>query len=234
MHQKKIKYHMVNKINGTSIDISGNGTLDYSGMKLDLTLSEVPKWWSGMIVPCICSGPGPDPTDPDDTQSEKLENHTDRMIGLMSISKRGYRTAPGTYRLATLYDDTGKIVASVKAIGRYEKYDKHLEFDISVTTQTVEGNYLPDLTSIDHYSFTIHPVCPGNVELYSHYSLSTDDNRRIFGCTHMHYQLIGDNFHLPTPMVGFNRIHAKQQGNKLEYQTVQQVQPMNALGQFWV
>jgi hypothetical protein len=109
---------MDNEVNVKLITIDGGGTLSELGLSLDLRLSDVPSDWSGAIVPCICSGPGPDKIKP------WLSDEGDAEVycpGLMSISKRGYQTSPGTFRVATLFDESGNSIAAVRATGRYEK-----------------------------------------------------------------------------------------------------------------
>lgn len=220
-----VTYHMDNEVNGKLITISGDGFLSELGLALDLGISEVPKDWSGVIVPCICSGPGPDPVE---TFTAKLFSP-----GLMSISKRGYETSPGTFRVATLFDETGNSIAAVRAVGRYEKREDSFEFKIKVNTQTAKNTIIPTLINVDHYSFSVRPNGPGKVEVCAHYGLSNEKGGKVFGFTHIYYDLIDDASTLAAPLVGHNNIKVDWHDTSLKYKTFQRAIPMGALGQIW-
>ncbi len=221
-----VRYHMDNEVNGTLITIKGNGSLSAAGLSLDLAVSSVPEDWSGVIVPCICSGPGPDPTP--DTRASRLYSP-----GLMSISKRGYETSPGTFRVATLFDKDGNSIAAVRAVGRYEKLDDAFDFKIKVNTRTAPNSIISSLKKVDHYSFSVKPNGPGKVAVNAHYSLSNDTGGRVYGFTHIFYDLIDDQSTLAAELVGHNRIDVDWNGATLRYKTFQSAYPMDALGQFW-
>lgn len=213
---------MENEINGELVTLSGRGDVSSRGLRLDIDISRIPADWNPIIVPCICSGPGPDPID-----------RIHRIPGLMSISDRGYRTTPGTSRVATLFDDGGQIVAAVRATGTYEKTESEYSFSISVQTRTRKDSILPILTSIDHYSFSIAPHGPSQVEVIAHYSLSADNGSRCFGWTHIYYDLLGQPRSLAAPLIGSNNIEVAVSGNRMSYSTYQRAHSALDLGQFW-
>lgn len=215
-----VKYQMTNRINGNSITIDGDGTVDSNGLKLNLTLSDTPSDWSGVIVPCICSGPGPGP------------DVGKRSFDLMSISKNGYRTSPGTLRVATLFDESGKSIASVRATGVYSKNQSGYNFKIDVDTTTITNTIIPDLKKVDHYSFAIHPHGPGNVAVYAHYSLSTSAGKKAYGFTYILYEFINESKSLASTILGFNEIDVNysSRSKKLSYSTYQIVLPSATLG----
>ena len=222
-----VKYHMDNEVNGTVIQISGEGALSEAGLALDLNVSDVPDDWSGVIVPCICSGPGPD---------KGGGGRTSRVTspGLMTMSRRGYETSPGTFRVATLFDKDGNSIAAVRAIGRYEKKPDSFDFKIKVNTQTKKGSIISKISQVDHYSFSIQPNGPGKVEVIAHYGLSTPEGERAFGFTHIYYDLIDDNTSLAAPLMGHNRIVVDWKRNSLKYTTDQTAIPLGSIGQIWI
>src|ERR1700722_15384244 len=146
-----IKYSMTNTVNGEAIKIRGSGSLNRRGkMALSLQIDKVPKNWSPIIVPCICSGHGPGP----------IEN--DELVGgLLHAAPNGYQTAPGTLRRATLFDASGEEIAAVTATGIYKQTKSGLDFSIQVDTKTKASTIWEALQLIDHYSFTIFPEGPG-------------------------------------------------------------------------
>ncbi len=224
-----VKYHMDNEVNGKLITISGDGTLSELGLSLDLNISDVPSNWSGVIVPCICSGPGPDP------KPTTLQLAGNRLLtpGLMSISKRGYETSPGTFRVATLFDSSGNSIASVRAVGRYEKFEDSFDFKIKVNTQTAKNSIFHTLKKVDHYSFSVRPNGPGKVEVCAHYSLSNEAGEKVFGFTHIYYDLIEDYSALAAPLIGHNKIDVDWNDKSLKYRTYQRALPLGTLGQLW-
>jgi len=221
-----VGYRMENLVNGKPIVISGTGELSDQGLHMDLEVSEVPADWSSIIVPCICSGPGPSPYNGG--------RYASKTYGLMEMSDGGYRTSPGTYRLASLFNEAGVAIAAVKAQGVYAKHTDRLDFQIAVTTKTAPGNILPKLTRINHYSFTAFLQGPGNVEVVAHYSLATDTGERVFGWTHIYYEFIGASRQLAAPIVGSNDMRVNVDGAKLTYHTFQRVRPIAELGQVWI
>jgi hypothetical protein len=215
-----IDYRMKNEVNGTKVQIEGSGTLSQNGeMALNLAISERPKKWGPIILPCICSGPGPGPIEPNESAA-----------GLIHHAPRGYRTAPGTLRRATLFDSNHRVIASVSATGVYALKRNALNFDIDVKTSTSETDLLERLTSIDHYSFSISPESPGRVLVYSHYSLSTSAGEKVHGFTQIHYEIIGSKKLLSGDLVGYNRIVLQETGNFVQYISVQRVKVALELG----
>jgi hypothetical protein len=223
-----VTYHMDNEVNGKLIQISGGGSLSEAGLSLDLAISDVPEDWTGVIVPCICSGPGPDKGGGGGRNSRVTSP------GLMTISKRGYETSPGTFRVATLFDKEGNTVAAVKAIGRYEKNESSFDFKIKVNTQTKKDSVISRIANVDHYSFSIQPNGPGKVEVIAHYGLSTEDGEKVFGFTHIYYDLIEDNRTLAAPLMGHNKIVVDWRSNSLKYTTDQTTMPLGSIGQLWL
>ena len=228
-----VSYRMENVVNGTSISIAGKGKVSDSGLELDLRISDVPRAWSGAIVPCICSGPGPDPVEPETRAQRKGAFGGLRCPGLMSISKHGYETSPGTFRVASLFDDAGDMIAAVRAVGRYEKQKTGFKFAISVNTQTRANSIIGSLIRVDHYSFTVRPNGAGKVEVVAHYGLSAKNGRKAFGFTHIYYDLIDDASTIASPMVGCNAIDVDWSGTRLKYRTYQRTIPESSIGQFW-
>lgn len=204
-----IKYHMNNIVNNTEVKIEGSGFLSSDGqMSLALSLSEKPKDWTGIIVPCICSGPGPGAgggNAPRPRLSPDGSISTEQIGGLIHYAPKGYKTAPGTLRRATLFDSNRKPIASVDATGVYALLDDKLDFNIQVKTETNSAGLLERLTKIDHYFFSISPVSAGRVLVYAHYSLSTATSEKVYSFTQIHYELIDSTALLPEDFVGFKK-----------------------------
>src|SRR5262245_58018965 len=132
---REIVYQMHNRVNGKPITLTGKGTSDGKGtMSIEADISDIPKNWNPIIVPCICSGPGGDGPG----------------SGLFVFAPKGYQTSPATYRLASLYDETGLCIAAIRATGVYKRSEKDLDYKIDVDTKTAECSILPELTKIDH------------------------------------------------------------------------------------
>jgi len=217
---------MQNTINGKAIVIEGQGTVSAKGLDLDLTLSEVPQHWSGGIVPCICSGPGPESTK--DESDSRISSP-----GLMTISRRGYRTSPGTFRVASLFDELGNTIACVRACGVYARLDDKFDFSIQVETQTKPGSVIDQLVRVDSYAFLVRPNGPGKAEVTSQYTLSTKSGARAHGVTHIFYDFLDDSASLAAPLVGRNDITIDWKGTSLKYSTFQRTLPISSVGQFW-
>ena len=216
-----VKYTMNNRVNGKDIVISGAGHVSTAGLELDLTVDHVPENWSGIIVPCICSGPGPDPRpDPTETRPRSTGPRV-RTPGLMSLSPGGYTTTPGTIRRASIFDQNGEAVAAVKATGKYLKSKEGMDFAIEVDTQTVPDSVVSRLTSVDSYGFSVHAIASGQVEVVSSYQLSTDDGELAHGWTHIYYNMLGYDSVLPATLVGRNHIDVQWNDTSLKYKTVQ-------------
>jgi hypothetical protein len=102
-----------------------------------------------------------------------------------------------------------------------------------VNTQTAPKTIIPTLSSIDHYSFSVNPIGPGKVEVCAHYGLSNDAGKRVFGFTHIYYDLIDDAATLAAPLLGHNRIDVSWKGSSLKYKTLQTSIQIGTLGQLW-
>ena len=223
-----IAYRMRNEVNGQPIEIKGNGTLSQTGItEISADISEVPVDWNPIVVPLICSGPGPGPNP---MASGEVGTN---LGGLISIARHGYRTSPGTHRLASLFDSKGQQIASVRATGIYQRDNTGLSFDIAVQTRTKRSSIINNLSRVDHYSFTIHPNGPGKVVVYSHYSLSAEEEK-IYGWTRIHYDLIHVQNSLAETLIGSNDISVRRNGTQLRYTSRQRVYAQSELGQAYV
>jgi hypothetical protein len=218
-----VRYKMLNRVNGDPITLTGEGSLSDQGiLDLNIEISKIPPNWNSVLVPCICSGPGPGPDRPGPARRSSG--------GLISYASRGYKTTPGTYRVADLYNSAGEKIAAIRATGVYAKNETGLDFDIDVDTWTLPGSILSKLSKIDHYSFTIEPRSKGKVAVFSHYTLSTPDNEKVSGCTKINYDLLGDGESLENPIFGVNRIETNVEGNRFHYRSAQQAFDVGQFG----
>lgn len=230
-----IKYHMLNAVNGIPVELVGSGTISSGGaMDLHITVDKVPKDWTGVIVPCICSGPGggPDPVHPGPNGSPDLILGRANTDGLFAMSPKGYRTSRGTLRVATLFDETGQPIAAVRATGVYLRDRNGCDFEIQVHTTTRPDSIISRLASVDSYAFSILPRGRGRVEVHSHYTLSAKDGRKAFGATRIFYDFEGSDFELASPLVGRNDISVDWNGKTLKYLSKQTVVSVDALGRY--
>lgn len=226
-----IKYRMRNTVNGASIELLGKGTISEHGvMDLTIAINSVPPDWTGVIVPCICSGPGGGGQGGDEDPIMRLASGFASARGLFALSPQGYRTSKGTLRLATLFDEQGQPIAAVRAIGIYLRDKSSCDFDIGVYTTTRPGSIISELTSVDSYAFSILPAGLGKVEVHSHYTLSTDDGRIAYGATRIFYDLENSTYELTSPLMGRNEISVDWQGKSLKYTSKQTVFESDFLG----
>lgn len=219
-----IRYRMVNSIDGEVVVLEGGGNLMDGKMSLSIRVPKMPVGWDPIILPCICSGPGPG-TVGDDAPRRQTG-------GLISLSPGGYRTTEGTYRVAKLFDGHGAPVAEVRATGVYARKPAELDFDISVETHLFQHDVLQRLTAIDYYSFTIIPLSPNQVLVHSHYGLSGPDNLRVSGLTEIHYDLLDSTESKPIAIFGRNALDVKQENGMLFYNSMQQTWPIAYLHEF--
>lgn len=112
-------------------------------------------------------------------------------LNLLTMSGGSYRTEPGKFRLAELFDDDGRVVAKVIAVGEYRRADDDTELN-----------------------------GPGRVKVFSQYKLEASSGRAYYGCTVIPY-VLDSGITLNRVISGVNLINVELNGLTFTYRTRQ-------------